>query len=66
VSDKKAICDAIPATPFDDVTKPISPMRLQSPDRADAPPFVLADSELCMMDRKQTDAGTVSKDICFI
>jgi len=47
-SDKKAICDPIPTNPFDDVTKPISPMQMQSPDRADAPAFVFADDELCV------------------
>jgi len=47
-SDKKAICDPTPTNPFDDVTKPTSPMRMQSPDRADAPAFVFADDELCV------------------
>jgi len=47
-SDKKAICDAIPPTLLDDVTKPMSPMKIQSPDRADAPPFVFADDEVCV------------------
>ena len=46
-SDKKAICDPIPPGLLEDVTKPASPMSLQSPDRADAPPFVFADFEVC-------------------
>jgi len=33
---------------MDDATKPTSPMRIPSPDRADAPPFVFADDELCV------------------
>ena len=46
--DKKAICDPIPPNLFDDVTKPTSPMRIPSPDRADAPAIVFADDELCV------------------
>ena len=47
-SNKKAICEPVPSNLFDDATKPASPMRLQSPDRADAPAFVFADAELCV------------------
>ena len=61
-SDKKAICDPIPPGLLEDVTKPASPMRLQSPDRADAPPFVFADFEVCRERQppKTHTRGTVS------
>ena len=47
-SNKKALCDPIPPNVFDDVTKPASPMKIPSPDRADAPALVFADDELCV------------------
>ena len=47
-SDKKAICDPLPTNPMDDMIKPTSPIKMQSPDRADAPPFVFADDEMCV------------------
>ena len=46
--DAKAICDAIPPNLMDDATRPASPMKIPSPDRADAPAFVFADDELCV------------------
>lgn len=61
-SDKMAICEPLPTNPFDDVTKPISPMKMQSPDRADAPALVFADEELCVERKpmKRHVRGTVS------
>jgi len=47
-SDKKAICDPIPPNLLDDATKPESPMKIPSPDRADAPALVFGDDELCV------------------
>ena len=47
-SDKLAICEPIPTNPMDDARKPASPMKIPSPDRADAPAFVFADDELCV------------------
>jgi len=47
-SDKKAICDPIPPNLLDDATKPESPMKVPSPDRADAPALVFGDDELCV------------------
>jgi len=47
-SDKLTLCDPIPPNLLDDVTKPTSPIKMQSPDRADAPALVFADDELCV------------------
>ena len=48
MSDKLAICDPIPYNLMDDALKPTSPMKIPSPDRADASALVFADDELCV------------------
>ena len=48
-SDKMATCEPLPKNPMDDqTTKHVSPIKMQSPDRADAPALLFADDELCV------------------